>query len=303
MTAARTELAAAAGASLDVASTEVGQCRSLLSKAVAELYESFTALAKDAKQQRRLVEEALTGGDGDGRNDLNDFLEKTESIFFLFANQLADFGKQTVLIAYKVNDMVEHIDAIFERVERVDAIAADTSLLAINASLEAARAGEQGKGFQVVAHEVRALSRNTRALNEEIVETIERARSSITEVQTAIADMASHDLDAALEAQSEVKAMRRSVELVQAALAERLAMVQALSERLDLRAAAAIRGLQFEDLATQVLGQVEQRLQASKEAVTALGSDDPGDFTHVAAPPKISPVSQDGMDAGDVELF
>lgn len=298
---------------LHAADDQVQQCRNILSAAVQELSVSFTDLAKEARAQRDLVQTALKGqemGEGtESQRTFRAFVSQTEVLLQVFAEQMVNFSKQGVLIAFKIDDMVGHMDDIFERISQVDQIAQDTALLAINASLEAARAGDQGKGFQVVASEVRLLSRDTRHLNENIMESIERARDSVFDVRQAIAEMATQDLEMALKTKHEVDEMLHQVEEVNERLNGQMNELGEIVASVEKKSAAAVRGLQFEDMATQVLGQISKRLGSSLRALEGLGEaadalaiENAMSVLHGQAESK-SPVSQEDIDAGDIELF
>jgi len=71
--------------------------------------------------------------------------------------------------------------AIAQIVASVDDLAAQSSLLAVNAGIEAAKAGEQGKGFAVVAQEVKSLAAQSR-------EATNQVRAILRDIQKATGD-------------------------------------------------------------------------------------------------------------------
>lgn len=71
----------------------------------------------------------------------------------------------TAAVVRSLGEKSSDIDQI---VQAITAIAAQTNMLALNASIEAARAGDQGRGFANVAEEVRVLAEDAQTSAEQI---------------------------------------------------------------------------------------------------------------------------------------
>ena len=90
------------------------------------------------------------------------------------ASRVAHRGGEAVReVAATMSGIRDGSERIQEITGRIEGIAFQTNILAINASVEAARAGDHGRGFAVVASEVRQLAQNTGGLAKEIRTLIE----------------------------------------------------------------------------------------------------------------------------------
>jgi methyl-accepting chemotaxis protein len=121
-----------------------------------------------------------------------------------------------------VQETVEAMQTIAEKIEIIEEIAYQTNLLALNAAIEAARAGEHGKGFAVVATEVRKLAERSQGAAREI--------SSLAGSSVAVAERSGRLLGEL------VPAIRGTAELVQevsAASAEQSAGVTQINRAMS----------------------------------------------------------------------
>jgi len=142
---------------------EVRAGASALSSAAAQVSSTSQSLSQGTSEQAASVEETAST------------LEQMSASI----TQNAENSRQTEQMALKgasdaevsgrtVENTVDAMKAIAEKILIVQEIAYQTNLLALNAAIEAARAGEHGRGFAVVATEVRKLAERSQAAAKEI---------------------------------------------------------------------------------------------------------------------------------------
>lgn len=110
---------------------------------------------------------------------INEIQRQTASASSI-AQQAVDEANRSNKSIAALEQAAGHIGSV---VKLIDDIAGHTNLLALNATIEAARAGDAGRGFQIVAAEVKGLSRQTADATSQI-------SSEIKAMQTATAQSA-----------------------------------------------------------------------------------------------------------------
>jgi methyl-accepting chemotaxis protein len=141
------------------------------------IVEGAAMLLGKAEDMRRSLEAVRAAAEETARaakssQDLNNHATKLSEQVILAVGAIAeevlrgsDIGRDAVSRAHAaratIDALAKSADDIGEIVGVITAIAEQTNLLALNATIEAARAGEAGRGFAVVASEVKTLATQT----------------------------------------------------------------------------------------------------------------------------------------------
>jgi methyl-accepting chemotaxis protein len=110
-----------------------------------------------------------------------DSARKSNAMVLEASNAAAKGGQVMDAVVDTMGVIAQSARKIADIIGVIDAIAFQTNILALNASVEAARAGAEGRGFAVVAAEVRNLAQRSAAAAKEIKQLIEGSVQQVDE--------------------------------------------------------------------------------------------------------------------------
>ncbi|HMR63034.1 MAG TPA: methyl-accepting chemotaxis protein [Anaerolineae bacterium] len=244
------------------------------SQAMGQLVSAIRIIGNGAEAQTQAVSQAQHSNN---RLDqaVSQIVERSQTVsqFIQVTLQTAQSGQQTTQeavagmdqvglateqLAERIRHLGQQSGQIGTIIEVINEIAAQTNLLALNATIEAARAGEQGKGFAVVADEVRKLAEKSAQATGEIRAMIQAVQVGAEQAVTAMAQ-ASQDVQTGI---SRSQASGTALQAIAGDTAE-------LAQQMDLMVET-VRGIQsaVAELkgAVEVVGQVtEQNRTATVE--------------------------------------
>lgn len=296
---------------------QVQRVQQLLADAIEQLIGGFSGLSEQIERQHQLAESLINrySGGGDHSDDIsfNTFVTATQNTMGMFVDATVETSHTSMQLVDRMDTISKRIEKILRSTEDMEDIAKQTNLLALNAAIEAARAGEAGRGFAVVADEVRALSMRASEFSSEIRDHVSGANSDLKLAEVAVSQLAAKDMSFALTSKKQVSNMLEQLDRMNGRTVTVVQQLDAISREVDLRVGQAITALQFQDMTSQLLGQlsrhherlarVAEQLQQLQQAPAASWAMQLAAVRELLAEGLASPVAQRSFSAGDIDLF
>jgi hypothetical protein len=252
-------------------------------------------------QQRELgaVVELLQGA-----GSTHGFVERMKAIVERFMDDILHVSAASMRLMGRIDDMVPDIEAIVLTTRKVSTMARRTRFVALNATVHSARSGFEGRTFRVVADQIKELANDAALVSEQIQQLVAVSNGRLADVRVAMIGLASHDVNGAVEGQSRVIELLRTLEdtnrRVRAALAE-----------VEASAVQALKAFELEEQLGALFTAMRRRVEALAsvwEAWAARQGEPPAEVVALfesleGTLRKVSAVQQTSLDAGTVELF
>lgn len=162
---------------------EIKETNLFLTKDIEDINNSISSIASISEEHGATMEELTT--------TVGNIMERVNMAHEGAINNsgvMSKFNDDFIQIYQEADELNAKAKDINKIIDTIEAIANQTNLLSLNASIESARAGEAGKGFSVVASEIRKLAEQTKISNADIKRIIKELQDMVLEILTKVSE-------------------------------------------------------------------------------------------------------------------
>ncbi|MEO2219313.1 methyl-accepting chemotaxis protein [Chromobacterium vaccinii] len=293
---------------------DMSQMQTILSDAIVKLVQGFSDIEAMLREQQALALKIVQHGDhGDGVG-FDAFLKRTSQSMTEFVDNTVSTSKTAMVLVDRMHEIKKRVDAVERALGDMAEITAQTNMLALNAAIEAARAGEAGRGFAVVADEVRKLSQRSFDFSGQIRQSIDLMVQAIEHAKSEIFEMASRDMNFALDAKTQIEDMLGQLSRMNSDTGQAVDQLSQIAGRVGDSVRSTVTALQFQDLVSPLVRNVSSRMQGfyqvgdsmrqmnGKDEIDRL-EDMRRQLQQLVDRHQANSAAPQGMSAGDIDLF
>lgn len=258
-------------------SEELATATDLVDVSADNLSSQFRELVEHATKQgvlfESLVEKATVVVIDGETKPLSEVIGVLDTTMSSLVDKVLHISEQGITMMYSLADLIKNVDSVVACVDEIRDITKHTNLLALNAKIEAMRAGPAGAGFNVVADEVRDLSKVIHTLSDKISEQIKIVEHGVKEGHATLKEVATIDMS------DNIMAKERIQDLMETLVAQNEHFSHVIegsaedSRKMSKTIGNMITGLQFQDRTSQRLGLISETLSFLSNACDQLDTD------------------------------
>lgn len=262
-----------------VIDNEVEETSEVVENSAVELSEKFRTLGQLAVSQSRqiseIVEKSQTVQVSHQSKGYEDVLNEMGTILDDMVQSLVGFSKEAMRLVFDLEDVNKDVHEMAKALENIDNINRQTQYLSINAAIESRKASNStsGASFDIIANEIRDLSKDTASLAEYVKTRMSKTMNGIEGTYHTLRTIAENDLEPQIKAKEKIE--NDMAALMNHNQQQSEFVKEALSANEDIEKM--IKGLtmtmQFQDFSKQKLQHVSEALAFMQDMLSQIQQD------------------------------